>query len=246
MFAWMIISGVSRSPTQGEKWLLFITNHALILLVIGFLSINILTIGYTIVYYVDKEKLKRFYPKPAPTAQALYSQDNITWYMKLCWILYLFGVVITITIIFGFWVVVYTPCTGSQMNSMVNSTVADPMETVEVACDVLDAVSIHVHLILGLLAVIDIFLSRIPYQIFHIYVGLIYMILFILFSAIYYGAGGTNHLGEPYIYSALDYGESPAKAVGFAILMMLVPVVSFILLPRMHLVTRNVKSSGRK
>lgn len=232
----MIISGIDRSPRQGAKWLIFITNHAVILLVIGLLSVNILTIGYTIVYYIDKEKLRRFYPKPATTAQALYSQDNITWYMKLCWILYLIGVVISITIICGFWVAVYTPCNDSQntiTNStemMVNNTTADPMQNGTVVCDALDPVTLHVHLILGLLAVLDMFLSRIPYQIFNVYIGTIYMAFFIIFSAIYYGAGGTNHLGDPYIYGVLDYGGNPSRAVLYVFVMIVLPIVCFILL----------------
>lgn len=200
---------------------------------------TILTIVYTIVYYVDKKKLQRFYPKPAPTAQEFYSQDNIVWYMKICWILYLIGILAECTIICAYWVAVYSPCKGSDITMMMmnstemgmgNRTTENSTQSSVESCEVLDAVNIHIHLILGLLAVIDIYLSRIPYQMFHAFYGLIYMAFFIIFSAIYFAAGGTNHYGDPYIYSVFDYGGNPGRAVGFAIVVMLVPIVCFAIL----------------
>ena len=242
--AWIIASGVDRSPRQGAKWLIFITNHALMLLIIGFSAITILTVGYTIVYYIDKKKLQRFYPKPATSKPALYSQDNIAWYMKICWILYIIGVTIEITNIAGFWVVVYRPCSSDTATNMTDTnmtainmtdtnmtaTVPDnstkPME----ACENIDAISLNVHLILGILAILDIYLSRVPWQFLHLFYSVSYMAFFVVFSGIYFAAGGTDHFNNPYIYSAFDYGESPATATGYCVMVLIVPIVMYLIL----------------
>ena len=225
MLGWLIASGVDRSPRQGAKWLIYITNHSLLLVIIGFIAITILTVGYAIVYYIDKYKLQRFYPEPAPTAQEFYSQDKIAWYMKICWILYIVGVVTELTNVSGYWVVIYTPCPSPSMNNSANNSMSESLD-----CDPLDAISIHVHLIIGLLAIIDIFVSRVPYQILHFFYGVSYMAFFCIFSGIYFAAGGTDHLGNPYIYSAFDYGNNPSKAAGYCFVILLVPLVNFLLL----------------
>ena len=232
MLSWLIASGVDRGDKQGEggKWLIFITNHTLLLINIGFLAITALTVGYAVVYYIDKSKLQRFYPKPAPTAQAFYSQDNIAWYVKICWVLYIVGVSSEIANICGFWVAIYEPCPPDDaMAEMTNSSLNSTSNDVR-PCSNLDAISIHVHLILGLLALIDIYLSRVPYQILHFFYSISYMAFFVVFSGIYFAAEGTDHLGNPYIYSVLDYRESPAEAVGFCIVIVILPMIMYIIL----------------
>ena len=219
------------------------------LLIIGFSAITILTVGYTIVYYIDKKKLQRFYPKPATSKPALYSQDNIAWYMKICWILYIIGVTIEITNIAGFWVVVYRPCSSDTATNMTATNMTDtnmtainmtdtnmtatvpdnstkPME----ACENIDAISLNVHLILGILAILDIYLSRVPWQFLHLFYSVSYMAFFVVFSGIYFAAGGTDHFNNPYIYSAFDYGESPATATGYCVMVLIVPIVMYLIL----------------
>ena len=228
MIAWMIASGVDRSPRQGAKWLIFITNQSLLILIVGFIAITTLTIGYAVVYYVDKEKLQRFYPTPAPTREAFYSQDKIAWYMKLCWILYIIGVSTELTNVCGFWVVVYRPCDpdSTGLNSTLNSTNG----TMDASCDTLDVISIHVHLILGLLTILDIYMSRVPYQLLHIFYSISYMVFFVIFTGIYYGAGGTDHFGNPYIYSAFNYQDNPGTATLFCFVVLLVPIACYLIL----------------
>ena len=232
MICWLIASGVDRSPRQGARWLIYITNHSLMLLIIGFTAITILTITYTVTYYVDEKKLQRFYPKPAKSRYAFYSQDNIAWYMKICWLLYIIGATIEITNVAGFWVVVYRPCSSDDVTmAPTNSTTAvttstEPMEP----CEMIEVISLHVHLILGILVLADIFLSRVPWQFLHLFHSLSYMVFFVVFTGIYFAAGGTDPLGNPYIYSAFDYGENPATAAGFCIILLLVPIGLFICL----------------
>lgn len=228
IICWLIASGVDRSPRQGAKWLIFITNHSLMLYIIGYAAITILTIVYTVIYYVDEKKLQRFYPKPATSRYSFYSQDNIAWYMKICWLLYLIGTTIEIMNVAGFWVVVYRPC-SSDSAPAINMTTTTSMEPME-PCETIEVISLHVHLIFGIFILVDIFLTRVPWQFLHLFYSVSYMAFFVVFSGIYYAAGGTDHLGNPYIYSAFDYGENPATAGGFCIILLVVPIVLYICL----------------
>ena len=230
MICWLIASGVDRSPRQGAKWLIFITNHSLILLIIGFAAITILTIVYTIIYYVDEKKLQKFYPKPATSKYAFYSQDNITWYMKICWLLYIIGATIEITNVAGFWVVVYRPCSSDTATNMTATSNMTTAASSTESCEVLDVISLHVHLILGIVILIDVFLSRLPWQFLHLLYSTSYMVFFVVFSGIYFAAGGTDQFGNPYIYSAFDYGENPRTAAGYCIMLLIVPIVLYICL----------------
>jgi hypothetical protein len=202
------------------------------LLIVGLAAMTILTIAYTIVYYVDEKRLQRFYPKPANSRYAFYSQDNIAWYMKICWILYIIGATIEIMNVAGFWVVVYRPCssdnviTAATNNTTATTTSGELMEP----CETIEVISLHVHLILGILILVDIFLSRVPWQFLHLFYSLSYMVIFIVFTGIYYAAGGTDQYGNPYIYSAFDYGENPATAAGFCVILLVVPVGLYICL----------------
>ena len=219
---WLIASGVDRSPRQGAKWLIFLTNHTLILLIIGFTAITVLTIVYTVVYYVDEKKLQRFHPKPATSRYAFYSQDNIAWYMKICWLLYIIGATIEVTKVAGYWVLIYRPCSSDTATTAADNTTtsAGPMES----CETIDAIGIHVHLIFGIFVLADIFLSRVPWQFLHLFYPVSYMVFFVVFSGIYFAAGGTDHFDNPYIYSSLDYGENPTTAAVYCIILMLVPI----------------------
>ena len=52
-----------------------------------------------------------------------------------------------------------------------------------------------------------------------------------IFSAIYFAAGGTNPLDEgPYVYPVLDYGNNPGAAAGIAIVLIVGALIGFITL----------------
>ena len=57
---------------------------------------------------------------------------------------------------------------------------------------------------------------------------MIFGAVFVVFSGIYYAAGGTNLDGDPFIYNVIDYGNNLGGAIGVSI------AVVFVLLPIMH------------
>lgn len=219
ILAWLIATLIVQAPVgvDGARWLIWLTNQSYILLVIGTGAITILTVVYAIVHYIDKYKLQRFHSQPASTLQEIFRQDNIEWYMKICWLLYIMGASVAMVVIVGYWGFVYDP-------SCVPTTTANST----VNCLVADVYSVHIHLINGVLVIVDLYLSRFPYQLFHVFYPSIFTLLWVIFSVIYFAAGGTNPLDEGrYIYSVLDYGNNPGPAVGFAIVVIIGPAIAF-------------------
>lgn len=80
---------------------------------------------------------------------------------------------------------------------------------------------------------LEILVAEYTFRVFHfihpIFVGLIYL----LFSLIYYYAGGVDQNGKGNIYSILDWGEKPLStgliALGVAILMIFLHLISLII-----------------
>lgn len=222
ILVWLIASLVLSAPEDvfGARWLIYLTNLSYVLLVIGCGAVTILTISYAIVHYSARHKLQRFHSRPDSTHRAIFSQDNIAWYTKICWLLYIMGGAMSIVVVVGYWGFVFDYNCVPIMTA--NSTVS---------CLVADVYSVHLHLINGVLIVLDLYLSRIPYQLFHIFYPSIFTLLYIIFSLVYFAAGGTNPLNEErYIYSALDYGNNPGLAAGLAIVLVVGPTIGFIFL----------------
>ena len=55
---------------------------------------------------------------------------------------------------------------------------------------------------------VEILVSATPIRLLHVYQPLIYLTIYVLFTLIYYWAGGTSASGSHYIYSVLDWEEA--------------------------------------
>merc|ERR1719480_398011 len=63
-----------------------------------------------------------------------------------------------------------------------------------------------------ILALVDMCMCRQPYYLSHVYAPMLIACLYVLFTIVYFAAGGTNDDGvRPYIYEALNWSE-PEKA----------------------------------
>ena len=222
ILAWLIATAIFQTTVdeQGARWLIYLTNQSYILLVVSTGAITIHTVVYAIVHYTNREKLQRFYPRPATTLHAIFRQDNIQWYTKICWFLYIVGASMALSVVVGFWAFEFNPNCVPSMTA--NSTVH---------CVVVNVYSIHVHAINGVLVILDLYLSRLPYQLFHAFYPAIFSVWWVIFSAIYFAAGGTNPLDEGrYVYPVLDYGNNPGPATGVAIVQIISAPIGFIAL----------------
>ena len=94
-----------------------------------------------------------------------------------------------------------------------------------------DANNITKHALNSVFMVIDTFLSSIPVRLFHSVYPLLYIIVYLTFTVVYWQLGGTNNQGQPYIYSLLDYNNFQASTgciIGF-FLLLVQPVLQLIL-----------------
>lgn len=69
----------------------------------------------------------------------------------------------------------------------------------------IDPLNIMLHVCNSILMIIDIWITSIPFNIANVWWCLIVVIFYIIFSIIYYLAGGLDKLGYHYIYKILDW-----------------------------------------
>jgi hypothetical protein len=74
-----------------------------------------------------------------------------------------------------------------------------------------DVVDVHLHAVNSLLVLLDVLLCPLPVFVKHCWAPLLYLVVYLFFSVLYWGLGGTNAQGEDYIYPPLDY-DKPLKA----------------------------------
>eukprot|EP00899_Mesostigma_viride_P024265 jgi/Mesvir1/5022/Mv02233-RA.2 len=86
------------------------------------------------------------------------------------------------------------------------------------------AINLHMHGVNLVLVLIDLAVSSAPFRLLHIFCAYAWCIAWLIFSFIYYGAGGTDVNGAPHIYDPLDYGDHLGLAVGYIIAVLLVAI----------------------
>ena len=130
--------------------------------------------------------------------------DHITWYQKIHWLLFNIGTEMAFTVLVLYWSILYR---GGEI----------------------DGVNANAHLTNGIIGLVDVWVSGTPIQILHFIYIQAFGVLYSVFSGIYFVANGTDIVGNPYIYSVLDYGNNTALAVGLDV------GVVVLVLPAVHL-----------
>ena len=86
------------------------------------------------------------------------------------------------------------------------------------------ALTVHVHGVNGLLAIVDIFISRVPFQFLHLFYPSILTALYALLNGLYFAASGEI------VYNALNYRDSLGTAIGLVIVLALSATPIYIVL----------------
>ena len=193
-------------------------------------------------HYWDSDRLLKFIPKrDFPLVRVYKKQDNIPWYVKIIWLLYITACSSAFLVFLGYWLFIFTACEDSDEDEMTADMFGNDTtdigasgsggsgEQSQESCSFLDVHTIQVHGVNCVIVFLDLALSRIPYQFLHIVYSILFTAAYIIFSLIYWGAGGENHEGQPYIYSTLDYGGKSSS--GFlAAAVVVSPMLTFIVL----------------
>ena len=84
------------------------------------------------------------------------------------------------------------------------------------------ALNLHIHLLNGITAVLDLWVTGFPVHIFHFLYTFLYAACYIAFTGVHYATNTTGSSeGNEYIYPVLDYGSKPSLAVGVVLGVML-------------------------
>ena len=94
----------------------------------------------------------------------------------------------------------------------------------------IDANSITKHALNSVFMVIDTSLSAIPVRLLHYMYAFLYILIYFVFTVIYWLLGGTDNQGNTYIYEGLDYDNFDPIIVG------LMAVSLLVVLPVLHLI----------
>ena len=129
-----------------------------------------------------------------------YHDNTIPWCLSMHWFLFMLGNMAAIFVTILFWSALYR---GGPLS----------------------AGSVHVHLINGIFAFIDVTTSAIPFNSLHVVYLLAYGCIFAVFSGIYFGASQKS------IYPVLNYAEYPGTAVGVLLgtVLVAIPLVYLIM-----------------
>ncbi|XP_051159726.1 protein rolling stone-like isoform X1 [Leptopilina boulardi] len=109
--------------------------------------------------------------------------------LKSYWFLYVVTCTLALSVTIIYWSVIYNP----QIHSV-------------------DILNILLHVFNSILMIVDMCMVKIPIFLFSAWWCLIVALLYVLFSIIYYAAGGVDKLGNHFIYAILDW-KKPMRTV---------------------------------
>nr|CAD7456664.1 unnamed protein product [Timema tahoe] len=136
----------------------------------------------------------------APSSLAMSRSYRVYWALHTIAIIVAFGVSII------YWATIYNP----EVNKV-------------------DAVNLLVHAFNSLLMLLDLALVSFPFHLLHIFLPVLFTLIYIIFTVIYYLAGGTNKDGKIALYPILDW-ENPKRSS-------IVCVLALLFLLFLHLIT---------
>ena len=147
-------------------------------------------------------------PESSETAtEVAHDEDALRFHHKFFWLLYIISANAGLLVTVGYWTVLYEEDEPVDLNNITK------------------------HALNSVFMVIDTFLNSIPVRLFHFIYALVYIVVYLAFTVVYWQLGGTNTQGQPYIYKLLDYNNFEASTgclVAFFLLLVL-PVLQLML-----------------
>ena len=222
MLGWLVAAAVDRYKRDG-KFFIFLTSQSYILLTLSLLLLAILTAGYAAFCCSGDERV-------SPPS---YNQDRIAWYIKMSWFLHTSASVLALGVTFSYWLLLCTLVPGTASLSNVCNVSTEPTcatfsnATTEPSCRP-NPTNLHLHGINAAIVILDIWMSRIPFQLLHCFYSTIFTTLYLIFSLIYWVAHGRTREGV--IYAVLDYSGNKVTCGFFATLLLLMPPLFYLVL----------------
>ena len=133
------------------------------------------------------------------------------WALKFQWLLWNIAAPATTVVVLLYWSILWP------------HTKHDPSENTHSP----SIMNIHVHLLNGLILLLDQAIHAIPMRLLHVYQPVGYGALYAAFTGVYFAANGTDPTGQVAIYAFLDYRTNKSTAIGtdFGVVCIVIPVV---------------------
>ena len=201
---WLIYNGSnSRLFGPPEKFFIFLTNWSFIAWNLYLLASAIsVAINQLQQYYHCCKKRSRTQSRNCCTCNT----DETTLCDKLSWLLFTISAELAVGVTLLYW----TLLRDDESDTLYSGG------------------NLNVHLINGIVAILDLWIIGIPIHIFHVFYTLLFASTYAAFTGVYFVANGTSREGENYIYPVLDYESNPGLAAG------LVVGAAFVVVPIIH------------
>ena len=236
--AWLIAHGAIRGETSGLYWFIYITDWAFLLQVIAMAGVTLVTLVYytcTLNNEAEEEgsRMSRCLPVQQVSLDLPYHQDNLHWVIRIVWVTYIVAATSTVLAGLGYWTIVYDSNCSSDSQTPHNTSISHATEMNSTSSSAEncgpDAASLHAHGVNILILFIDLILSRIPFHLLHFLYPCILTTVYVVFSGVFYAAGGTDRHGNRYIYKTLDYENSPVTSTVAAVCLCITPAVVYLI-----------------
>ena len=193
------VLGVIERQKRGLKWFIFLTNWSY-----TFVNLHFLVSALIVIYYHRSRNSFRKKEEEEEQedddddddddndeyTQVVYNdKSRLPLACKVSWVIYDIAANIAFPVTVMYWSLVYVP--GYHY----------------------DIVTFNAHALNSVVIVLDTMLCSIRVKLLHIIYPVVFITIYMVFSLIYWACGGTDPDNKPYIYSALDYGGHPVRAV---------------------------------
>ncbi|XP_041470795.1 protein rolling stone-like [Lytechinus variegatus] len=201
-----------RPIDNKAKWPIYLSNWSFFFLTLYF----VIAAASAVTYHFNKNKAKVSSTSPEsvrlesikttspilPTTGDPSEPDSsptsrpLPWYFKVTWCLQTIASSAVLFVAMGYWFFEYDP-----------------------ALEKLHVFTLHVHAVGTVLAIIDFTVSAHPFRILHFVYPMLYFTVYVIFTVIYYYAGGLNPYGGKEMYEGLIDWEDGVKPSVFMALM---------------------------
>lgn len=184
--------------------------------------------------------LADYLPKSKPTVGRSYRLDHTPHLLKVVWCLYVVASSLALVVTAAYWgCVISLQVGGEGGGGVVNGSDPSTQGPTDTApptnyssllfcSNPREINTLQFHGANVLVVFLDLSLSRMPYQLLHMLYPSAFCLLYITFTLVYWGVGGVNHRGDPYIYLVLDYADR--AAAGYALLLVVTGGMAHMLL----------------
>ncbi|XP_034834767.1 protein rolling stone-like [Maniola hyperantus] len=132
---------------------------------------------------------------------------GLPWYIKVYWASYNIAIPLAIFITIFYWIFLANASEDFAVNFVLD---------------------MFIHAVNSILMLILLFSARQPSNALHFYFLIVLSIIYIIFTVIYYAAGGTDPFGNPFIYPVLNWSDPGAAVLMIIISIVLVTIIHFI------------------